>query len=126
MSPRQRRERGAQESLLSIVLALEACVVFFAALVSFSLHTVDALTALIGGGVFIALLVAVSGAVRLAAGRIAGWALQAAFIATGLLIPLMYLIGVGFLALWIWCYFKGAALDRAKVQSASSHSAPSR
>jgi hypothetical protein len=115
-----RRQRGAQESLLSIVLALEAFVVFFAALLSFSLRVVDPTLALVGGAVFIALLLLCSRVVRHRSGRILGWVLQVALVATGLLLPLMILIGVGFFAFWTWCFVRGAALDRAKAQAMGS------
>jgi hypothetical protein len=115
-----RRQRGAQESLLSIVLALEAFVVFFAALLSFSLRVVDPALALVGGAVFIALLLLCSRVVHHRGGRILGWVLQVALVATGVLLPLMILIGVGFFAFWTWCYVRGAALDRAKAQAFAS------
>lgn len=112
-----KRERSATESLLSIALILEALLVFFAALAAFGLDVVGPAVALGGGAAFIALLVVAARLVRYPAGQWLGWLLQAALIATGLLLPIMYLIGAGFLALYIFCFTKGRSLDRASTSS---------
>jgi len=114
-TPRARRERSASESLLSITLLLEAFLVFFVALTAFSLQVVSPVQALIGGAVLVALLALAGRAVRNPAGRWFGWVLQLAIIALGILLPLMYIIGAGFLALWAFCFVKGRALDAAKA-----------
>lgn len=115
-APRVRRERSASESLLSITLLLEGFLVFFVALTAFSLRVVTPLQALIGGVVFIVLLAVAGRAARYPAGRWFGWVLQFGLIALGLLMPLMYLIGAGFLALWAFCFVKGRTLDAAKAE----------
>ena len=112
---RARRERGASESLLSITLALECFLIFFAALAAFALDAATPVQALVGGGVFIVLLAVTGRAVRYPAGRIVGWILQFGIIAIGILLPLMYVIGAGFLALWAFCFVKGRSLDAAKA-----------
>jgi hypothetical protein len=112
---RQRRERSASESLLSITLLLEGFLVFFVALTAFSLRVVTPLQALVGGVVLIVLLAVAGRLARYPAGRWLGWALQGALIALGILLPLMYLIGAGFLALWAFCFVKGRSLDAAKA-----------
>jgi hypothetical protein len=122
--PSRRRARGAQESLLSIVLALEAFVVFFAALVSFSLRVVELTPALVGGAVFIVLLLLCGRVVGTRAGRALGWVLQLALIATGVLLPLMFLIGAGFAIFWTWCFVRGASLDRAKAHAVATAPSP--
>jgi hypothetical protein len=125
VSPRARRSRGAQESLLSITLGLESFVVFFAALAGYSLQAVNPTLALVGGGVLLAAFLLCSGVVRTPAGRAVGWVLQLALIATGVVLPLMYLIGTLFFALWIWCFVKGASLDRAKAAAIAADPQPS-
>jgi hypothetical protein len=121
---RVRRERTATESLLSITLALEAVLVFFVALAVFALKTLEPLPAFVGGAVFIVVLALCGRLVRYPAGVALGWVLQVALVAVGILVPLMYLIGAGFLALWIYCFVKGRQLDRRKLEHASS--APSK
>ena len=110
---RVRRERSASESLLSIVLLLEGFLVFFVALTAFSLESTSPAQALIGGAVLIVLLAIAGRLVRFAPGLWLGWGLQLALVALGLVLPLMYLIGAGFLALLVFCFVKGRALDAA-------------
>ena len=117
---RVKRERSASESLLSITLMLEGFLIFFAALSAFALGAVTPVQALIGGLVFIVLLAVAGRAVRYPAGRIFGWVLQVALIAIGIVLPLMYVIGAGFLALYAFCFVKGRALDRAKAHHLST------
>jgi hypothetical protein len=116
--PGTRRARSVTESLLSIVLVLEACVLFFAGLVAFGLKVVEpvlpAWAALAGAGGFIVLLVATTAVLRYRWGVAIGWVWQAALIACGILMPLMYLIGVGFALLWIWCFTRGRRIDAAR------------
>ena len=108
------RVRSTTESLLSIVLLLEAFLVFFAALTAFGLDLLPAGIALGGGAAYIVLLLLAGRLVRYDGGVWLGWALQLGLVALGLLLPLMYLIGAGFLALWIFCYLKGRSIDRAR------------
>ena len=119
---RVRRERSASESLLSIVLLLEGFLVFFVALAAFSLQAVTPVQALVGGFVLIVLLTVAGRAARYPAGRWLGWALQLCLIALGLVLPLMYVIGAGFLALWAFCFVKGRSLDAAKAAFLSTES----
>jgi len=121
---RPRRRRGAQESLLQIVLVLEALLMFFVTLVSFGLKVLEpafpAWVALPAGGVFILVLAAASGFVRHRAGVVAGWALQAAILATGFLLPVMFAVGAGFAAMWVYCAVRGAQLDRQAAAAAAA------
>lgn len=119
---RVRRERSASESLLSITLMLEGFLIFFAALSAYGLDVVTPPQALIGGLVFIVLLAVAGRAVRYPAGRVFGFVLQVALIAIGLLLPLMYVIGAGFLALYTFCFVKGRSLDAAKAAYLASNS----
>jgi hypothetical protein len=121
-APRVRRERSATESLLSIVLLLEGLLVFFVALTAFSLRAVAPVQALVGGVVLIVLLAVAGRAARFPAGQWLGWALQLVLVALGLVLPLMYLIGAGFLALWAFCFVKGRSLDAAKAAHLSAQS----
>ena len=110
-----KRQRSTTESLLSIVLMLEAFLVFFAALAAFGLDLVEGPVALGGGAALIVLLALHGRLLRYRWGVWLGWVLQVALVALGLLLPLMYLIGAGFLALWIYCFIKGRSIDRARA-----------
>lgn len=107
-----RRERGAQESLLSITLVLEAIMFFFPMLVVYGKGTLPPLAAFGGGIAAMIVLAAASRLTGKSAGVWFGWLLQAAILATGLIEPFMYAVGVVFLALWMFCFVKGGQLDR--------------
>lgn len=127
MSPRPRRprrERTATESLLSITLVLEVFVLFFATIVIRGLGVLPDVVAIVGGVVFIGLLLLASVVVRHAWGVAFGFVLQAGLIALGVLDPLMYLVGSGFAALYTYCYFKGEQLERAKREYRADPSDP--
>jgi hypothetical protein len=119
VSRRPRRQRSVTESLLSIVLALEAFVVFFASLTIFGLKVLEpafpAWVALAGGGAFILVLLATVAVLRYPWGVAIGWVLQAALIALGILAPLMYVVGGGFALLWIFCFTRGRRIDRFRA-----------
>ena len=113
------RQRSVTESLLSIVLGIEAFVLFFAGLVAFGLKVLEpafpAWVALPAAGVLILLLVATTAVLRFAWGRAVGWVLQAVLIALGILLPLMYVVGGGFALLWIFCFTRGRRIDASRA-----------
>jgi hypothetical protein len=106
------------ESLLSIVLVLEAVVLFFAGLVAFGLKVLEpafpAWVALPAAGVFIVALLATTAVLRWTWGVAIGWVLQAGLIALGILVPTMYVVGAGFALLWIYCFTRGRRIDASR------------
>jgi hypothetical protein len=118
---RARRQRSTTESLLSIVLLLEAILLFFVSLVLFGLNTVSPLVAFAGGAAFVVVILVTILLVRRPVGIAVGWVIQAALIALGLLNPVMYLVGVGFAAFWIWCFVRGRQIDRARRDYLAAH-----
>ncbi len=122
-SGRPRRERTATESLLSIVLVLEAIVVFFVALTVYGLDQLPAGLALGGGAALILVLALDARLVRSPAGIWLGWLLQVVVILLGLVTPVMWFVGAGFAALWVFCFLKGRQLDRAKAAYLAAHPA---
>lgn len=113
---RTRKKRTASESLLSIVLLLEAIVVFFITLTTYGLRLLPAGVTFAGGAALFVLLLLVGRTVKRRAGVNAGWVLQAVLVALGVLIPVMYFVGAIFLALWIYCFVNGRKLDRRDAQ----------
>lgn len=109
--PRQRRARSATESLLGIVLVLEAILVFFVMLTVFGLKALPAAAAFGGGAGLIAALVLVSRTLRYSWGVWLGWVLQPVLLATGVVLPVMYLVAAVFAGIWIFCFVKGRQLD---------------
>jgi hypothetical protein len=120
-----RPRRSATQSLLSIVLGLEAILVFFLMMTAFGL---DLLPPGVVFGAGIALIVVLAATGRLVAkpwGLWVGHALQVLLIALGFVLPTMFFVGAVFAALWIYCFFAGRRLDRrneAIIRSQSSDS----
>ncbi len=71
------------------------------------------------------LLVLASGMARRPVGVSIGWALQAAVIATGLLVPAMFALGLVFLAVWITALVYGSKADRVAAQHRATPASPS-
>ena len=111
-----RRRRSATESLLSIVLILEAVLLFFVTLTAFGLKALDPVTAFVGGGAFMLVLVLASRLVRYRWGIWLGWVLQVAILATGFVLPMMFLVGGGFVALWVYCFVRARSIDRQRAE----------
>ena len=116
--PRARRERGVVESLLSIVLALEAAVVFFATLAIRGLSGIPEHIVLLAGAAFLVLLVVVSGLQRYGWGVVLGGVLQVVFVATGVLHPFMFVIGAVFAGLWVWCLVRARRIESSRQAAA--------
>jgi hypothetical protein len=116
-----RRRRSTTESLLSIVLLLEAILLFFVAMVLFGLKTVSPAVAFGGGAAFVVVIVITVGLMRWWVGIALGWVIQAALIALGYFNPVMYVVGAGFAAFWIWCFVHGRQIDRKRRAYLSAH-----
>ena len=124
---RMRRVRSVSESLLSIVLVLESLLVFFVTLTVYALNLLPAEPTLIAGGVLFGLILGVSRSLRSRWARWLAWVIQAVLIASGVLVPLMFIIGTGFVALYSYCFVTGRRLDRrnARFAAAEDAAAPS-
>ena len=106
-----RRRRSTTESLLSIVLLLEAILLFFVTLVVFGLKILSPALAFGGGAAFVVVILITIALLRWPIGVAIGWLIQLALIALGLLTPIMYVIGAGFAAFWVWCFVRGRQID---------------
>ena len=115
-SPRGRRGRSVTEMLLSIVLVLEAILVFFVTLTVYGLKVLEpALAFSLGAGVLVALMVTTQ-LLRFPWGIWVGWALQVVLLASGLLLPAMYIVAAVFVAMWVYCFIRGGQIDQKKSQ----------
>jgi hypothetical protein len=112
-APRPRRQRSLTESLLTIVLGLEAVLVFFIALTVFGLHALPPLEAFVGGAVLALLLAATTRILRYSWGVWVGWVLQVVLIATGILLPALYIAAAVFVGMWIFCFVRARQIDHA-------------
>ena len=121
---RARRQRSTTETLLSIVLVLEAVLLFFVTLALFGLKTLPPAVAFGGGAAFVVVILVAIGLLRWPAGVALGWVVQAALVALGVLNPLMYLVGAGFAAFWVWCFVRARQIDRRRREYLAASSAP--
>ena len=119
-TPRVRRQRSLTESLLSIVLTLEAILVFFIALTVYGLHALSPALAFGGGAALAIVLLAATRIMRYGWGVWVGWVLQAGILATGLLLPALYIAAAFFIAMWVFCFVRGRQIDRQNARSASN------
>jgi hypothetical protein len=118
--PRARRVRSTTETLLSIVLGLEAVLLFFVTLTAFGLKALPALPAFVGGAALILALLLAGRLLRYSWGIWVGWVLQAVLISTGIVLPVMYFVAAGFVAIWVYCFVKGRQIDYQRSLSLST------
>ncbi|WP_035781857.1 DUF4233 domain-containing protein [Arthrobacter sp. H14] len=113
-----KKRRSIKVMFASTVLSLEAFVVFFATLVAFGIGArgVPQPVLLITGIVLSAVLVAACAFLTKPVGYPAGWVLQVLIIATGFVVPMMFLVGALFTLTWWYGVKTGARLDRENVQ----------
>ncbi|HEY9499848.1 MAG TPA: DUF4233 domain-containing protein [Terrimesophilobacter sp.] len=114
-----RRTRTVSESLLSIALGLEAALMFFVTVTAFGLRVIPPAAAFGGGAALFVLLILAAWLLRFGWGVWVGWVLQAVVVATGFLLPLMFFVGAGFVAIWIYCFITGRRLDARNRHLAS-------
>jgi hypothetical protein len=113
---RPRRQRSLTESLLTIVLGMEAVLVFFITLTVFGLHALPPLEAFGGGALLVVLLALTTRVVRYPWGVWVGWVLQALLVSTGILLPALYIAAAFFVAIWIFCFVRARQIDRVNSQ----------
>ena len=107
--------RSTTESLLSIVLVLEAVLLFFVTLTVFGLRALPPVPTFVGGGMLILALILGGRALRYPWGVWLGWVLQAVLVATGLVLTAMYFVALTFVAIWVYCFVKGRQIDRQRA-----------
>lgn len=108
--------RSAQRSMAATILALEAIVLGLTTPVMISVASVPVVTALvIGLGLTVACVV-VAGMLRHSWSYAVGWAIQVAAVALGVVVPVMFVLGAVFLALWAGAVLLGAKIDRERAE----------
>lgn len=104
--------RSATVSLLTIVLALDALLVFFVMMAVFGLHLLPP-GVVFGAGITLIVVLAATGRVMSKPWGIwVGHALQLVLISLGVILTPMYIVGAIFAALWVYCFVTGQRLDR--------------
>lgn len=111
--------RSARHQFAATMLVLEACVVVLAALVASGLRVADpARVWLVGGALAVSLLLT-AGVLRRPGGYVVGSVLQVAVVAAGFAVPLMFVVGGVFAALWVASLRVGARIDRERAERAA-------
>jgi hypothetical protein len=108
--------RSAQRSMGAVILVLQAIVLGLTTPVMISVAAVSVGTALVVGLGLALACVVVAGMLGRRWAFALGWVIQAGALALGLVIPMMFLLGAVFLALWAGAYFLGAKIDRERAE----------
>jgi hypothetical protein len=97
-------------------MVFQSVVVFFATLVGFGLQVYPEPAVIWGVGLGLSVLLMIFPAVLGKPGTyLLGWILQGVVLALGIWVPLMYLLGAIFLAMWAWGMIAGGTIDKARA-----------
>jgi len=110
------RNRSTKATLGSLVMVFQSVVVFFATLVGFGLQVYPDPAVIWGVGLGLSVLLMIFPAILGKPGTyVLGWILQGIVLSLGIWVPLMYLLGAIFLAMWAWGMIAGGTIDKARV-----------
>ena len=110
------RNRTTKATLGSLVMVFQSVVVFFATLVGFGLQVYPDPAVIWGVGLGLAVLLMIFPAVLGRPGTyLLGWILQVVVLSLGIWVPLMYVLGGIFLAMWAWGMIAGGTIDKARA-----------
>lgn len=105
--------------IAAAVLVFEGLVVFFATLVALDLSDVDDSTLWwVGGSVAVACMLA-AGLLRGRWGYAVGSALQVLVVASGVVVPVMFFLGLVFAGLWFLVLHLGRRVEQVQRQRAA-------
>lgn len=110
-----KRYRTVTESLGSILISFEVVMVGLVALAMFGLRVLPPGIALGGGAVFIVAFVLGVYFLRYPWGRWYVLALQVLLTLGGFLEPIVFVVGLLFLAVWLFCMVKGGKIDAERA-----------
>jgi len=106
--------------MCAAMLSLQAVILGLSVPVMIAVEDVTpAIAGLIGGGLAV-LCVLTAGMLRRPWAYAVGHAIQVGTIATGFLVPIMFLIGLMFLALWLGAFFLGRRIEADKARWAAA------
>lgn len=116
--------RSARRQFAATILVLEAFVVLFAALVAYGLQAAPTTVVVTVGGAMALALVLVGGMLRWPGGYAAGSVLQLAILLTGLVVPMMFVVGGIFVVLWVVALRLGGRIDRERAEREAAAQVP--
>ena len=109
--------RSARNLFALTTLVLEAFVVLFGALVAYGLQLADPLVIVLTAAIIALLAITAAGLVR--RGRVGyalGWGVQVLLVASGVFVPMMFIVGGIFALLWFTSLRIGAQIDVERVE----------
>jgi Protein of unknown function (DUF4233) len=107
--------RSPRRGMCAAILALEAITLGLTTPVMVTIADVPVGTALaVGLGLMLACLL-LAGLLRSEGAYLVGWALQAAAIGLGFVVPMMFGLGLVFGVLWATAYFLGRKIERERA-----------
>ena len=104
------------QKLAQYLLYTEVGVVFFLTLVLYGLGTLEPLWAFGGGAVFVLLLILAARLISRPWGMWLAWALQFVLVAAGFLNEMMFIVGLIFLAMWVYTMVKAKQIEQNAPQ----------
>ncbi|MGW3010776.1 DUF4233 domain-containing protein [Streptomyces sp. NPDC001219] len=110
-------------TLCASTLIGEFFVIGFAGLVAMQMTDLPAVTVWTVSGIAMLLSLLLCGMLARPGGVAMGWALQAALIASGFVVPTMFFLGAVFAALWWASVHFGRKIDEAKARWAAQSEA---
>lgn len=110
-------------TLCASTLIGEAFVIGLAGLVAMNLSGYPASTVWTVGGTAMALCVVLSGLITRPGAVAVGWLLQIGLIASGFVVPLMFVLGAVFAGLWWAAVHYGRKIDRFKAEHSAAQPA---
>lgn len=123
MSAPDAHERSPRRGMCAAVLGLEAITLGLTAPVLITIADVDTGPALaVGLGLALACLL-LAGLLRAEWAYGLGWVIQAAAIGLGFVIPLMFVLGGIFAALWAGAYLLGRKIERERAAAYAAYDA---
>ena len=110
-------EARTQKALASITLGFELIVVVLIGLAIFGLGLLEPreLGLWIAAGLALACILALALMRFGRVGVVLGWVVHVLMFATAIIIPTALIVALMFTALWIFCMFKGAQIDRNRA-----------
>ena len=111
-----RPPRSLRRSFAAMVLVGEVLVVGFATLVAKDLTDVSGRTLALAAGGLALLCVLAAGLLRSRVGYLLGWVVQVLLVLSGFWVPLMFFVGVVFLAVWGFVLRAGGRADVVTAQ----------
>lgn len=112
------RTKSARRQFTVTILALEAFVVFFAALVAYGLDLAEPSVIWAAGGGLVVLCVVSAALLRSRVGYVLGTLVQVLLVALGLVVPMMIVVGVVFGVLWLVALRLGGQIDVERAERA--------